>query len=111
MKEEMEQKEMHFNLTTPHTPLPIHTSEFRGYYVVVPLVLLTLIGCIVVMVVYIRRRLRLDDLRHRLIPLYNYDPAEDQDDWLDANRGDEEKELSEPLYKYGNLSINSPYGT
>lgn len=37
---------------------------------------------------------RLDDLRHRLIPLYSYDPAEEQEDWGDAGREDEDAELN-----------------
>lgn len=42
---------------------------------------------------------RLDELRHRLIPLYTYDPAEEQDDWGDADKDNEEEELavSKPL--------------
>lgn len=44
---------------------------------------------------------RLDELRHRLVPLYNYDPNEEQDLW-DAGNKDEEEELtvSEPLKIY-----------
>lgn len=43
-------------------------------------------------------RFRLDELRHRLIPLYSYDPAEVQD-WGDAGSEDEQAELavSKPL--------------
>lgn len=45
---------------------------------------------------------RLDELRHRLIPLYSYDPAEEQEDWGDADKEDDEKELavSKPLKLY-----------
>ncbi|XP_070829232.1 small integral membrane protein 29-like [Chaetodon trifascialis] len=105
MMEESEQKEMHFNYTTPlistHNPKP----GFPGYYALVLFVLLLLIGCIVAVVVYIRRRSRLDELRHRLIPLYSYDPAE-QEDWGDGGVEDEEEELAEPLYKEGKLSFS-----
>ncbi|CAL4132163.1 unnamed protein product [Meganyctiphanes norvegica] len=30
---------------------------------------------------YIRRRRRLEQLRHQLMPQYNFDPTDDQDDW------------------------------
>lgn len=43
---------------------------------------------------------RLDELRHRLIPLYSYDPAEQQEEWGDTDReeNDEELAVSKPLY-------------
>lgn len=37
--------------------------------------------------------LRLDELRHRLIPLYSYDPAEEQE-WGVEGDDDEDKELN-----------------
>lgn len=37
--------------------------------------------------------LRLDELRHRLIPLYSYDPAEEQE-WGDGGDDNEDKELN-----------------
>lgn len=42
--------------------------------------------------------LRLDELRHRLIPLYNYDPAEARE-WEDDGNENEDEELSvsEPM--------------
>ncbi|KAM9352689.1 uncharacterized protein C3orf18-like [Symphorus nematophorus] len=108
MKEEIEQREMHFNHTTPHISTPDPKPGFRGYYALIPFALLTVIGCIVATVVYIRRRSRLDELRHRLIPLYTYDPTEEQD-WGDYAKEDEE--LAEPLCKEGKLLFSSVYGT
>ncbi|XP_039987891.1 uncharacterized protein LOC120792702 isoform X2 [Xiphias gladius] len=93
MEEEMEQKEMHFNHSTPQISPLNPKPGFPGYYALIPFVLLILIGCMVAVVVYIRRKSRLNELRHRLIPLYSYDPAEDQD-WKDAGREDEEEELA-----------------
>lgn len=110
MKEETEQREMYANHTTPHISPPDHKPGFRGYYALIPFVIVTVIGCVVAMVVYIRRRSRLDELRHRLIPLYTYDPAEEQD-WKDYTKEDEDEELAEPLYKMGKLSLSSAYGT
>ncbi|KAM4572563.1 small integral membrane protein 29-like isoform 1-T2 [Odontesthes bonariensis] len=100
---------MNLNNTTPHISPPYSKPGFPGYYALIPFVLLTLIGCIVAVVFYIRRRSRLDELRHRLIPLYSYDPAEDQEEWGESGREDEEAELAEPLYKKRQLSLTSGY--
>lgn len=45
---------------------------------------------------------RSNELRHRLIPLYSYDPAEEQDNWWDAGKENEEEELAvrKPLKLY-----------
>ncbi|KAM9855034.1 small integral membrane protein 29-like [Aulostomus maculatus] len=91
---------MQFNHTTPHTSPTIPVGAFRGYYLLIPFVLLTLTGCVVAMVFYIKRRVRLDELRHRLIPLYSYDPAEEEDDHWDDARTEEEQQLAEPLYSF-----------
>lgn len=99
------------NHTTTHISPPHKSPEFPGYYAIIPLVLLTLIGCVVAMVFYLRRRIRLDELRHRLIPLYTYDPTEEEEEWGVGGRDDEDLELIEPLYKDATLSINSDYGT
>ncbi|CAH2312575.1 PREDICTED: uncharacterized protein C3orf18 homolog [Pelobates cultripes] len=48
----------------------------------------TVIGLILAMVLYIRKRKRLEKLRHQLMPMYNFDPAEEQEDL--------EQELLEP---------------
>lgn len=42
---------------------------------------------------------RSDNLRHRLIPLYNYDPTEDHD-WDDTGNEEQEQNVSEPLNLY-----------
>ncbi|XP_029952351.1 small integral membrane protein 29-like [Salarias fasciatus] len=98
---------MDLNGTTPHISPPVPKPEFPGYYALVPLVLLILVGGAVAVVFYIRRRARLEELRHRLIPLYTYDPAEDEDDWGDADIQDDEEELVEPLYKEAKLHFTS----
>ncbi|XP_041651245.1 small integral membrane protein 29-like isoform X2 [Cheilinus undulatus] len=111
MMEEIGQKESYFNHTTPHISPPSANHGFNGYYVLIAFLLLTLTGCVVAMVVYIRRKTRLDELRHRLIPLYSYDPAEEQDEWGDEDKEDEDEELAEPLYKEGKLYLSTDYGT
>ncbi|CAJ1056400.1 protein Bouncer isoform X3 [Xyrichtys novacula] len=110
MTDKTEQEEMQFNHTTAHISPTIGKPGFPGYSVLILFMVLTLTGCIVAVVVYIRRRQRLDDLRHRLIPLYSYDPAEEQDDWGDEYKEDEEG-LTEPLYKEGKLFLSADYGT
>ncbi|XP_005991797.1 uncharacterized protein C3orf18 [Latimeria chalumnae] len=46
----------------------------------VPFGIITVIGLAVAMVLYIRKRKRLEKLRHQLMPMYNFDPAEEQDE-------------------------------
>ncbi|KAM9325761.1 uncharacterized protein C3orf18 homolog [Gastrophryne carolinensis] len=50
--------------------------------------IVTVIGLAVTMVLYIRKQKRLEKLRHQLMPMYNFDPAEEQEDL--------EQELLEP---------------
>ncbi|XP_053326358.1 uncharacterized protein C3orf18 homolog isoform X2 [Spea bombifrons] len=50
--------------------------------------IVTVIGLAVAMVLYIRKQKRLEKLRHQLMPMYNFDPAEEQEDL--------EQELLEP---------------
>ncbi|KAG7522427.1 hypothetical protein JOB18_021940 [Solea senegalensis] len=104
MEEETKHEEMLFNLTTPKiSPLLPNPG-----YIIAPCVILILIGCVVAVVAYMRTKSRLDELRHRLIPLYSYDPAE-AEDWREEGRSDDE-ELTEPLYTEGKLSLSSDYG-
>ncbi|KAM9133898.1 uncharacterized protein C3orf18 homolog [Pangshura tecta] len=42
--------------------------------------IITMIGFAVAMVLYIRKRKRLEKLRHQLMPMYNFDPTEEQDE-------------------------------
>ncbi|XP_047438732.1 uncharacterized protein C3orf18 isoform X3 [Mugil cephalus] len=39
--------------------------------------------CVEHEMLYIRKRKRLEKLRHQLMPMYNFDPAEEQDDLLE----------------------------
>lgn len=48
--------------------------------VLVPFGIITVIGLAVVVLLYIRKKKRLEKLRHQLMPMYNFDPAEEQDD-------------------------------
>ncbi|KAM7002623.1 small integral membrane protein 29-like [Tautogolabrus adspersus] len=109
--EEIGQRELHLNHTTPHISPSDAKPGFPGYYVLIPFLLLTLTGCVVAMVVYIRRKTRLDELRHRLIPLYSYDPTEEQDEWGYEGKDENDEELAEPLYKEGKLYLSPDYRT
>lgn len=42
--------------------------------------IITVIGLAVAMVLYIRKKRRLQKLRHQLMPMYNFDPTEEQDE-------------------------------
>ncbi|XP_068606636.1 small integral membrane protein 29 [Brachionichthys hirsutus] len=46
-------------------------------YVFVPLLLIAIIGIAVAVVMYIRKKRRVDRLRHQLLPSYTYDPSEE----------------------------------
>ncbi|XP_036806625.1 uncharacterized protein C3orf18 homolog [Oncorhynchus mykiss] len=48
--------------------------------VLLPFGIITVIGLTLVVMLYIRKRKRLEKLRHQLMPMYNFDPAEEQDD-------------------------------
>ncbi|XP_036373725.1 small integral membrane protein 29-like [Megalops cyprinoides] len=65
-------------------------------YMLIPFLGLTLLGLLIALGAYIRRRQRIDELRHKLIPLYSYDPTE-QDLDSEEDSGDEDDELTQPL--------------
>ncbi|XP_056130854.1 small integral membrane protein 29 [Lampris incognitus] len=46
-------------------------------YVLVPFFLITIFGIAAAVVMYIRRKRRIDRLRHQLLPVYTYDPSEE----------------------------------
>ncbi|KAM4652605.1 uncharacterized protein C3orf18 homolog [Discoglossus pictus] len=65
--------------------------------------IVTVIGLAVAMVLYIRKQKRLEKLRHQLMPMYNFDPAEEQEEDL-------EQELLEPnreLQSQGKVLLTS----
>lgn len=63
------------------TQLPVVSVEGAGVgMVLVPFGIITVIGLAVVVLLYIRKKKRLEKLRHQLMPMYNFDPAEEQDD-------------------------------
>lgn len=42
--------------------------------------IITVIGLAVAMVLYIRKKKRLEKLRHQLMPMYSFDPTEEHDE-------------------------------
>ncbi|XP_023812513.1 uncharacterized protein C3orf18 homolog [Oryzias latipes] len=58
-------------------PPPIIDGGGTVSYVLVPFLLITLAGIVAAVILYIRRKRRIDRLRHQLLPVYTYDPAEE----------------------------------
>ncbi|XP_061591424.1 small integral membrane protein 29 [Cololabis saira] len=46
-------------------------------YVLVPFFLITITGIAAAVILYVRRKRRIDRLRHQLLPVYSYDPSEE----------------------------------
>ncbi|XP_017264872.1 small integral membrane protein 29 [Kryptolebias marmoratus] len=63
------------NSTTTQPPPSTDGSVKVGY--VVPFLLIALAVIAAVVVCYIRRKRRIDRLRHQLLPVYSYDPSEE----------------------------------
>ncbi|KAI4877853.1 hypothetical protein NFI96_026182 [Prochilodus magdalenae] len=67
------QREMNTTTQPPH----IISNDVPVGYVLIPFFLITLIGIIAAAVMYLRRKQRIDRLRHQLLPVYTYDPSEE----------------------------------
>ncbi|XP_020484723.1 uncharacterized protein C3orf18 isoform X1 [Labrus bergylta] len=77
------------------TSFPEAVIEGSGMGIVlVPFGIITVIGLAVAIMLYIRKRKRLEKLRHQLMPMYNFDPAEEQDDLLEQELLDHSREGS-----------------
>ncbi|XP_048872339.1 uncharacterized protein C3orf18 homolog isoform X1 [Brienomyrus brachyistius] len=64
-----------FNSSKPPEPV---AGGYGAPMVLVPFGIITVIGLAVVMILYIRKRNRLEKLRLQLMPMYSFDPAEEQ---------------------------------
>ncbi|XP_039655793.1 uncharacterized protein C3orf18 homolog isoform X1 [Perca fluviatilis] len=62
--------------STTETPAIID-GDVAVSYVLVPFFLITIIGIAAAVVMYIRKKRRIDRLRHQLLPVYTYDPSEE----------------------------------
>ncbi|CAN0104662.1 unnamed protein product [Lampetra fluviatilis] len=60
-------------------PSSSFSSSSLGF-ILLPFGLVAIIGVAIIMAMYIRKRKRLEKLRHQLMPMYNFDPSEDQDE-------------------------------
>ncbi|CAJ1084772.1 small integral membrane protein 29 [Xyrichtys novacula] len=58
-------------------PPVIFNGDVAVGYVLVPFFLITIIGIAAAVVMYIRKKRRVDRLRHQLLPVYTYDPSEE----------------------------------
>ncbi|XP_029362445.1 small integral membrane protein 29 [Echeneis naucrates] len=58
-------------------PPAIVDGDVAVSYVLVPFFLITIIGIAAAVVMYIRKKRRIDRLRHQLLPIYTYDPSEE----------------------------------
>ncbi|XP_004068784.1 uncharacterized protein C3orf18 homolog isoform X1 [Oryzias latipes] len=77
------------------TALPEVVIEGSGVgMLLVPFGIITVIGLAVAIMLYVRKRKRLEKLRHQLMPMYNFDPAEEQDDLLEQELLDHGREGS-----------------
>ncbi|XP_064029516.1 small integral membrane protein 29 isoform X2 [Pogoniulus pusillus] len=63
------------NATAPTAPGT--TGDSLVGYVLGPFLLVTLLGAVLAVVMYVQKKRRFDHLRHRLLPMYSYDPAEE----------------------------------
>ncbi|XP_029388970.1 small integral membrane protein 29 isoform X1 [Mus pahari] len=63
------------NTTVPNAP-QANSNSMVGY-VLGPFFLITLVGVVVAVVMYVQKKKRVDRLRHHLLPMYSYDPAEE----------------------------------
>ncbi|KAI1287684.1 hypothetical protein HDE_09913 [Halotydeus destructor] len=82
-----------------------HASLFMSTQVILPLILVIVICSIVAGALFYIRRNRLEKLRHHLMPVYNFDPADDGEDW-------ETQLLDESVTSpgFGNLSTGMSMG-
>uniref|UniRef100_A0A670ZQJ9 Small integral membrane protein 29 n=2 Tax=Pseudonaja textilis TaxID=8673 RepID=A0A670ZQJ9_PSETE len=63
------------NTTMPTSAGP--TSDSLVGYILVPFFLITIVGIVMAVMMYIQKKRRYDRLRHHLLPMYSYDPAEE----------------------------------
>ncbi|XP_019369725.1 PREDICTED: uncharacterized protein C3orf18 homolog [Crocodylus porosus] len=63
------------NTTTPTSAEPSNDSLVG--YVLVPFFFITVLGIILAVMMYVQKKRRFDRLRHHLLPMYSYDPAEE----------------------------------
>ncbi|XP_057184167.1 small integral membrane protein 29 [Triplophysa rosa] len=68
---------MHHAMNNATQPPHAINGDAAVSYVLVPFFLITLVGIVVAVVMYLRRKRRIDRLRHQLLPVYTYDPTEE----------------------------------
>jgi len=79
-------------MPTDHSEIDKDNQSLR--FIIVPICALGLVVILTVVVLLFLRKKRLDRLRHRLMPFYNFDPGEEED-W--------EAELLEDTGEYNSI--------
>ncbi|XP_069101027.1 small integral membrane protein 29-like [Argopecten irradians] len=91
------------NSTTVAVPPSIPSSGSHALvYIFIPLGSLLVVVLLAIAVVIVLRRSKMEKLRHHLMPMYSFDPADEDEDW--------ESELLEDQDKVA-LRIDSPSPT
>ncbi|KAK1899130.1 Small integral membrane protein 29 [Dissostichus eleginoides] len=85
-------------------PPAIIDGDVAVSYVLVPFFLITIIGIAAAVVMYIRKKRRIDRLRHQLLPVYTYDPSEGL---MKLSKKCCGEKRTQGLYKAGPRVINS----
>ncbi|XP_042878865.1 cell wall protein DAN4-like isoform X2 [Penaeus japonicus] len=93
--------------TTTVPPAPPHPGLSVALSLFILLAVILIIGA---GVWWIRRRRQLERLRHQLMPMYNFDPTDDADDW-ENQLLEEERSLRPEAEKVQMYSGNSTFDT
>ncbi|KAM9594865.1 small integral membrane protein 29 isoform 1-T4 [Morphnus guianensis] len=97
------------NTTAPTAPGTVGDSLVG--YVLGPFLLVTLLGALLAAVMYVQKKRRFDRLRHRLLPMYSYDPAEElQESEQELLVEAEDTRVGDPL-RFGDGSLVLGSGT
>ncbi|KAL5013285.1 hypothetical protein ScPMuIL_007555 [Solemya velum] len=94
-------------VTTPKLKAEEQHSSSVLVYILVPIGSLAFMALVAFVIVMVFRKNRLDRLRHHLMPLYSFDPAEEEGDW-ESELLDEEKEQQVALRAGSNSPSYSP---
>ncbi|XP_028662901.1 small integral membrane protein 29-like [Erpetoichthys calabaricus] len=95
------------NKTTTDTVLAKPSYRATIHYILIVAIAVLTLGILLILVIYFRKRKRLDQLRHKLIPVYTYDPSEDYGDDLDST----DEELMDEQQFNGRLLLRNSIST
>ncbi|XP_021364158.1 uncharacterized protein C3orf18-like isoform X2 [Mizuhopecten yessoensis] len=75
---------------------PLSPESHTLVYILVPLGSLFLVILLAIVVVIVLRRSKMERLRHHLMPMYSFDPADEDEDWESELLEDQDKEQQSP---------------